>query len=81
MAVGLAASIQVAAVIPNFAKVEFFNRLVEPSKLFSNHCYEVEEDGCINVGNEPGLGVSIDEATLQSFDYRPQSIRQWPIEI
>ncbi len=73
MAVGLAASIQVASVIPNFTRIEYFNRFKEPSKLYSTHCYEVEEDGCISIGNEPGLGVSIDEVALQSFDFIPHT--------
>ncbi len=75
MAIGLAASLQVAAVIPNFAQVEYFNRFVKPSKLFSSHSYAVEEDGCIPLGEDPGLGVAIDETVLQGFDYNPGPIR------
>ncbi|MCP4318546.1 MAG: mandelate racemase/muconate lactonizing enzyme family protein [Hyphomicrobiales bacterium] len=81
MAIGLAASLQVASVIPNFARIEFFNRFVEPSKLFSSHSYAVGDDGCIALGNEPGLGVSIDETVLRSFKFEPGLIRKWPQEI
>ncbi|MCP5075526.1 MAG: mandelate racemase/muconate lactonizing enzyme family protein [Rhodobacteraceae bacterium] len=81
MAIGLAASLQVASVIPNFARVEFFNRFVEPSKLFSRHHYTVGDDGCIALGSEPGLGVSIDETVLQGFEFEPGPVRPWPQEI
>ncbi len=81
MAIGLAASLQVSSVIPNFARVEFFNRFVEPSKLFSRYHYLVGDDGCIALGNEPGLGVSIDETVLQSFEFEPGPVRPWPQEI
>ncbi len=81
MAIGLAAGLQVASVIPKFARVEIFNRFVEPSMLFSGHSYQVVDDGCIALGYEPGLGVSIDESVLQSFKYEPGPVRQWPHEI
>ncbi len=77
-AVGLAAGLQVASMIPNFAMLEFFDRFVEPSKLFSKHAYVVEEDGCIALSNQSGLGVSIDEDVLKNFDYMPGPYRQWP---
>ncbi len=81
MAIGLAASLQVAAVMPNFARVEYFDRFRKPSELFSSHSYDVADDGCIALGEEPGLGVSIDETVLLSFDDKPGPIRQWPEEI
>jgi len=81
MAVGLAASLQVAAVISNFVAVEYFQRFDKASELFSSHSYNVDDDGCIALGDEPGLGVSIDEDVLQGFDYSPEIFRQWPAEI
>ncbi len=81
MAVGLAASLQAAAVIPNFAYVEYFNRFLKPSRLFSTHSFDVADDGCIMLGKEPGLGVSIDETALSNFEDKPGPIRQWPREI
>lgn len=81
MSVGLAASMQVAAIIPNFSRVEYFNRFAAPSKRFSSHSYVVEDDGCMALGNEPGLGVAVDEAALQAFDYRPGPFRPWPENI
>ncbi|RLA31949.1 MAG: hypothetical protein DRR15_12505 [Gammaproteobacteria bacterium] len=81
MAIGLAASLQAAAVIPNFVRVEYFNRFLKPSQLFSSHSFDVADDGCIVLGEEPGLGVSIDETVLLSFDDKPGPIRRWPEEI
>ncbi len=69
MAVGLAASLQVAAVIPNLVRVEFFHRFVEPSKLFSDYAFRLDDDGCIPLGDYSGIGISVDESVLQSFDY------------
>ncbi|MBT4888641.1 MAG: mandelate racemase/muconate lactonizing enzyme family protein [Rhodospirillales bacterium] len=78
MAIGLSASLQVAAVIPNFTCVEYFQRFDAPTKLFAKHNFKVEDDGCIALSNEPGLGVSIDETALANFDYKQAPIRQWP---
>ncbi len=63
MGVGLAASLQVAALIPNLVKVEHFPRFVAPSRLFSCHRYAIGEDGRIGLTNEPGLGVEVDESS------------------
>ena len=81
MSIGLAASMQVAAIIPNFARVEYFSRFAAPSRRFASHSYALEEDGCIALGNEPGLGVVIDEAALQKLDYRTGPLRKWPDNI
>ncbi|MBL6931467.1 MAG: mandelate racemase/muconate lactonizing enzyme family protein [Rhodospirillales bacterium] len=81
MAIGLGASLQVAAVIPNFARVEYFHRFVEASMQFSSHSFTVDDEGCIDLGNEPGLGVSIDETVLQNMNYSPAQSRPWPAEI
>lgn len=78
MSIGLAASLQVASLIPNLARVEYFSRFAAPSKRFASHTYAIEEDGCIALGNEPGLGVAIDEAALQAFEYRAGPFRPWP---
>ena len=78
MAIGLAASLHVAAVIRNFVTVEFFNRFVAPSQLFAAHSYELGEDGCIGLGDAPGLGVSIDETALREFEFEPAPLREWP---
>ena len=63
MGVGLAASLQIAAVIPNLVKLEHFPRFVAPSRLFSRHGHALGEDGCIGLSAEPGLGVEVDEGS------------------
>jgi galactonate dehydratase len=63
MGVGLAASLQIAAVIPNLVKLEHFPRFVAPSRLFSRHGHALGEDGCIGLTTEPGLGVEVDEGS------------------
>lgn len=78
MTIGLSASLQVASVIPNFARVEFFNRFVEPSRLFSSHSCQFHDDGCVAPGDEPGLGVHVDETVLQGFAFEPGPLRHWP---
>lgn len=80
MTIGLSASLQVASVIPNFARVEFFNRFVEPSGLFSSHSCQFDDEGCVSPGDEPGLGVCVDETTLQGLAFEPGPLRQWPSE-
>lgn len=76
MAVGLAAGLQAAAVIQNFAPIEYFQRFDAPSRLFSSHTHDVEDDGCIALGDRPGLGISIDEAVLAGFGHGPETSRQ-----
>ncbi len=77
MTVGLAASMQVAAVIPNFVTVEHFPRFEAGSNRFSCFPCEIDEDGCMPLSKEPGLGVTVDEALLESFEYEPSPLRQW----
>ena len=71
MAIGLAASLQVAALIPNFTRVEYFQRFDEPTRTFASHPYKLDDDGYVALGDEPGLGVTIDEAALHKFIFRP----------
>ena len=73
MTIGLAAAMQAAAVIPNFTLVEFFPRLEKGSNTFSSFPYELDEDGCIPLSPEPGLGVTVDEAALAAMEYKPVS--------
>ena len=78
MAVGLAASLHVGSVVPNFALVEHFPRFEVPSKLFSNSDWQVDQDGCIALPREAGLGISINESSLLDFEYQASPIREWP---
>jgi galactonate dehydratase len=71
MTIGLAAAMQVAAVIPNFTLVEYFPRFVKGSNTFSSFPCELDEDGCIPLSDEPGLGVAVDEATVAAMEFKP----------
>lgn len=71
MTIGLAAAMQAAAVIPNFALVEHFPRFVEGSNRFSSFPCELDEDGCIPLSHEPGIGVEVDEAAVAAMEYKP----------
>jgi galactonate dehydratase len=71
MSIALAAALQVAALVPNFTSVEYFPRFDEPSSLFADHPYRLNNDGCIALSDEPGLGITIDEEALQKIAQDP----------
>ncbi len=73
MTIGLAAAMQAAAVIPNVRLVEYFPRFVEGSNTFSTFAAELDDDGCIPLSHEPGIGVTVDEATVAAMEYTPVS--------
>ena len=62
----------------NFALVEHFPRFEVPSKLFSNSDWQLDQDGCIALPREAGLGISINESSLLDFEYQASPIREWP---
>ncbi len=71
MSIGLAAGLQVASRVPNFTRLEYFQRFDKPSRIFASHHYTLDEDGCIPLNDEPGLGVTIDEMALQELASKP----------
>ena len=73
MTIGLAAAMQAAAVIPNVRLVEYFSRFVKGSNTFSTFAAELDDDGCIALSHEPGIGVVVDEATVAVMEYTPVS--------
>ena len=67
--VGLAASLQVAACIPNFLIMEYPVSW-EP---FANELAKnplVAKDGYIDLPTEPGIGLDLDEAALAKYPYQ-----------
>jgi galactonate dehydratase len=81
-AVGLAATIQVSAAIPNFLITEYFLNLHEFGREVAVEPFEVR-DGYIQLPQTPGLGIDLDEETLARYPYRQQparSIRQYDEE-
>ena len=77
--VGLAATIQVSAAIPNFLITEYFVSLEEFGREIAVEPFEVV-DGYIRVPETPGLGIDLDEAALARHPYQrlpPRSPRQY----
>lgn len=77
-AIGLAATVQISAVISNFLITEYFLNfqqicdeiLVEPLKL---------DRGFIDLPEKPGLGVDIDMTLLQKYPYKTIK-KQFPVK-
>ncbi len=69
--IGLAASMQTAALIPNLALVEYFPRFEAGSNSFSSYPSNIDEDGCIALPDEAGLGVVVDEVALAGMEFEP----------
>ncbi len=67
--VGLAATIQAAAGMPNFLITEFFVNFEAVGKEISHIPFEVES-GYIELPTRPGLGVDLDEEALAKYPYQ-----------
>ncbi|MGM0401819.1 MAG: mandelate racemase/muconate lactonizing enzyme family protein [Chloroflexota bacterium] len=76
-ALGLAATLQVAACIPNFCITEYFVNFEETSAELAVDPLQVR-DGTIQVPTTPGLGVTLDEEVLEAYPYQQQPKRSWP---
>jgi galactonate dehydratase len=64
--VGLAATLQVAALLPNFLITEYFVNFEERGRVIASGLPPVER-GSIALPTAPGLGVELDEAALARF--------------
>ena len=67
---GLAATMQVSAAIPNFLITEYFVNLEEFGKDIAKVPFEVK-DSYIQVPTTPGIGIDLDEARLANYPYQP----------
>jgi galactonate dehydratase len=77
--VGLAATMQVSAHIPNFLITEYFVNMEDFGREVAINPFEVE-DGYIRVPQDPGLGIDLDETALAGHPARqfgPRAIRQY----
>jgi galactonate dehydratase len=74
--VSLAATLQVAAVIPNFLITEYFVNYRELGNTILENPFEMV-DGCFKLPTAPGLGISINENVLRDLAYRQSSARQF----
>jgi galactonate dehydratase len=75
---GLAATVQLCACVPNFLITEYFVNFEETGRAIAPNALTVE-DGYIALPTEPGLGVVLDEAALLARPYLafpPRAIRQ-----
>ena len=67
---GLAATMQVSAAIPNFLITEYFVNLEEFGKDIAKVPFEVK-DSYIQVPTTPGIGIDLDEDRLANYPYQP----------
>lgn len=74
--IALAATIQVAAVIPNFIITEYFVSFSEIGNAISVNPLKVEE-GYIRLPTTPGLGLEINEAILKDYSFQEFPLRRW----
>ena len=70
MTIGLAAALQTGAMISNATSVEYFPRFVKGSESFSSFPSQLDDDGCLLLSQEPGLGVAVDEQIVAAMEYK-----------
>jgi galactonate dehydratase len=73
--VGLAATLQAAAGMPNFLITEYFVNFEEVGRAISRSALRVEHSHLV-VPTAPGLGIDLDEDALARYPYREPSIRR-----
>ena len=75
---GIAASLHVAASVPNFLIHEFYpdNYGFNP-KGFTTMAWELDKEGYIGLPPGPGLGVEVNEKFLEEESRKPQTYK-WP---
>ena len=74
--ISLAATLQVAAVIPNFLITEYFVNYTEIGNTILETPFEMV-NGYFKLPTAPGLGVTINEEALKSFAYQQSSKSQF----
>jgi mannonate dehydratase len=65
----MAAALQLDVSIPNFGLQEYMRHTDDTDRVFP-HAYRYA-DGYLHPGEEPGLGVDIDEKAAAEFPYAP----------
>lgn len=65
----MAATVHLDLAIPNFGLQEYMRHTAETDAVFP-HTYAFR-DGMLHPGDEPGLGVTIDEELAAKYPYRP----------
>ena len=64
--VGLAATLQVSAAVPNFLITEYFVNFEARGREIAHGGFEVR-DSYITLPTAPGLGIELDEAALERY--------------
>jgi galactonate dehydratase len=72
--VGLAATIQVSAVLPNFLITDYYVPTEPVAAEIMRPPFAVH-DGYIDLPTTPGLGIDLDEAALSEYAYKPKAAR------
>jgi galactonate dehydratase len=75
--IGLAATLQVSACIPNFLITEYFVNFEDRARDVAVHPFEVQ-DGYIQLPESPGLGLELRQEALESYPYREFPLRTLP---
>lgn len=71
-----AASLQLAACIPNFTVLETMSADVPHRRLLSTERI-VFADGCMKIPDGPGLGIDLHEEALADYPYEPRDLRHY----
>jgi galactonate dehydratase len=67
---GLAATMQVSTMIPNFLITEYFVNLENFGKDIAKTPL-LAENGYVKVSDTPGIGIDLDEEALTKYPYQP----------
>lgn len=71
-----AASLQLAACVPNFTVLETMSADVPHRRLLSTERV-VFADGCMKIPDGPGLGIDLHEEALGAYPYEPRDLRHY----
>jgi galactonate dehydratase len=75
--IGLAATLQVSACIPNFLITEYFVNFEDRAQEVAVRPFEVK-DGYIPLPESPGLGLELRQEVLETYPYREFPLRTLP---
>lgn len=70
--VTMSAALHFGSWVPNFGIQEYMRHTPETDEVFSNNYWF--EDGCLHIGDKPGLGVDIDEDKAAKYPYTSKQL-------
>jgi len=71
-----AATLQLAACVPNFCILEIMSTDVPWRKEITNESLQYE-DGCILIPDKPGIGLELNEENCLKYPYEPRDLRHY----